>query len=519
MGVFAYLIRIVSLWGDVLKYLHLSVVSRDAEPTPTKFEPDPEFKKFVIRLQEWKDSLPSELRYSQENLGGQISDGTVGTFVMMHVMFHTCSVYVYRHVTTVTIPKSPEGYKTQDVPKDFILHCIQKIFFHADSVLQIMDQVWQRKREAEKSGGESVTVVAPFIGQAVLDASMIGIRRARHRKEGVEVVERVEKALLWLEELKKYWRPVVAMYDKLRKAYKQLKGRTGATRFPPESSSGTGSSSVSPKQIAPFEHSFIPSPTSQQLHQLHTAMSHNALEFPYDPAYPGDLLHLPEWVYDVYFNDSFSGQGTLNHLAEYGMNPEYPGLFQEVFSTTTGLGSQTLGQGGSDIDQQSQQHPISTLNSTIISQSPSMTNTSTSSIQAQNPYSDHHLSENNMATSPEQPSTLLSSDIPAAPSPPHSADDSDDDCDDEHDENEEENPDDFGHQYFKPQTPINRMGILHCLNEDKDEDVRKVVEASEKNILEDNTDGESHSGCIGERKYSKQYTPDGSFATGAEAGG
>ena len=512
MGAFAYLVRIVSLWGDVLKYFHLSgFATHDAEQIPTKFEPDPEFEKFVDRLQEWKNTLPSKLRYSEDNLRSQISDGTVGTFVMMHVMFHTCSVYVYRYVTTITIPKS----SGQHVPKDYILKNIGEIFIHTDSVMIIMEQVWRQKKEAEKSGGEPVIVVAPFIGQAVLNAGLISIIRACHSREGAAFAaqsKRIKVALKWLKELRKYWKPIGSMYNKLRMGCNQASSRNSAAKLLPESSSGTGSASVSPKQIAPFENSFIPSPASQQIHQLHTSVSHNALEFAYDPGFTGVVLQYShELIYDVYFNDAFSGQSALNQLAEYGMNPEYPGLYQELLPTT-GLGAHSLGQIESDIGQQPH---ISTLNSTIISQSPSMTNTSTSSTRAQNPYLDHNISENNMVTSPEHPSTVLPSDVPGASPPPHSAATSDcDDSDDEHDEHDESEEENFVHQYVETRTTKDRMEIFHCLNEDVKEGVRKVVEASEKNILDDDEGGQS--GCTGEMKYSKQ-TPDGeSFATGAE---
>lgn len=507
MGAFAYLIRIVSLWGDVLKFFHLSGFVIHDEQIPTNFEPDPEFQKFVDRLQEWEKSLPSGLRFSQDNLGIQIRDGTVGAFVMMHVMFHNCSVYVYRYVSTVTIPKSSQGFITRHVSKEYIFHSIRKIFFHADTVIDIMKQVWQRKTEAEKSGEESVVVVAPFIGQAVLDACLIGVTRARHNTDGVGAAaqcEQVEIAYKWLKELKKYWKPIGPMC----KACRQIRNRNGAAKLLPESSSGTGSASVSPKQIAPFEHSVIPSPNSTIL-QFHSSIS--ALEFAYDTAFPGDLLDtiqytpLPFNVFD-YYNEAYNGQGALNPLAEYGVNPEYTGLFPDLLPTTTG-------QSLDDIDQQPQ-HPISTLNSTIISQSPSMTNTSTSSIQAQNSYLGHHISENNMVTPPEQPSTLLPSDVPVALSPPHSTDTSDcDDCDDEHDENEEEKPEDFGHKYVTLTTK-NRMEIFRCLNEDDKEDVRKVVEASGKNILDDDREGQS-----GERKYLEQYTPDGGDFVASAGGG
>ncbi|KAF8446705.1 fungal-specific transcription factor domain-containing protein [Terfezia claveryi] len=153
MGAFAYLVRITSIWGDVLKYIHLSgFVTHDAKEKLPEFKPDAEFIKFVDRLKEWKDSLPKSLRYSDENLRGQIKAGTVGTYIMMHVMFHTCAIYVYRYVMTVTIPERAQESISQCIPKEYIVNSLRKMIVHADSVMQIMEHVWRRKQEAKKNG-------------------------------------------------------------------------------------------------------------------------------------------------------------------------------------------------------------------------------------------------------------------------------------------------------------------------------------------------------------------------------
>lgn len=520
MGAFAYLVRIASIWGDVLKYIHLSgFVTHDTKQKPPEFKPDTEFIKFVDRLMEWKGSLPKSLRYSDENLGEQIKAGTVGTYIMMHVMFHTCAAYVYRYVMTVTIPESSKDFISQHVPKEYIVSSIRKIFVHADSVMQIMEHVWQRKQEAEKNGDQSVTVVAPFIGQAVSDACMIGIIRASQAPAGVEAAEaqrrRVMIALSWLKELKKYWRPIETMYDKLRKTCKDIeKHHKIVNSALPESSSGTGSASVSPKQALPLENSFIPSPdsASQQIQLMHQTMvpypTGSPLEFAYEnAAYSGDMLqtmqytHLSDLIYNVpyvYYVDAFNGQGAMTQLTEYAMDQDlFPNIFPDLLSPATGLGGQPLGHPGMDIsggvEQQQQQHRLSTLNSGMLTQSPSMSSAST---HGHNPYLTHHTHENGISGTPSHSPALPST----ASSPSHSCVSSDSDDNDDGDNNHEERPEDFGHRYFEPQTTKDRMEIFHCLNvEDVKEDVRKVVEAPEKHILESDD---------GDADGEKQTTPD-----------
>lgn len=509
MGAFAYLVRITSIWGDVLKYIHLSgVVPHDAkEEQPGSFKPEAEFIKFVDRLKEWRVSLPKGLRYSDENLGAQIKAGTVGTYIMMHLMFHSCTIYVYRYVMTVTMPEKDAEFISQRIPMGYIVTSIRKIFVHADLVMQIMEHVWRRKEEAEKNGDQSVTVVAPFIGQAVSDACLIGIIQASRVPTGVEATEtqrkRVYIAISWLKELKKYWRPVEAMYDKLRKAFRNMeKIRKPAKSALPESSSGTGSASVSPKQGLQPDNNFIPSPgsASQQIQLMQQNLvpyqQGSPLQFAYEnAAYAGDMLqtmqytHLSDLIYSapyLYYVDSINGHGATDQLTGYAMDLDlYPNIFPELVSP---LGTQPLGPLGVDmtvgLDQQ--RDPMTTLSSSVLTQSPSLSSSSTHG-HSHNPYLDHRRSQNE-ASSPAQ--------SPAIDSPQQAADSDDeeegeDGGDGGEDDNQEEKPEEFGHRYFEPRTTRNRMEIFHCLNsEDVKEEVREAVEAPSKNVLESD-DGEA----------------------------
>lgn len=501
MGAFAYLVRIASIWGDVLKYIHLSgFVTHDAKQKPPEFKPDTEFIKFVDRLKEWKGSLPPSLRYSDENLGGQIKAGTVGAFVMMHVMFHTCAAYVYRYVMTVTIPESSKEFISQHVPKEYIVSSIRKIFVHADSVMQIMEHVWERKQVAEKNGDQSVTVVAPFIGQAVSDACMIGVIRASQAPSGVDSADaqrhRVVIALSWLRELKKYWRPIESMYDKLQKACNQMGKQSNAAKSVlPKSSSSTGSVSVSPRQPLP-ENGFIPSPdhASQQLHQMHQDLVPypNTNEYPYENSHGTSTIdimqytHLTDLVYNVpyiYYVDAFGGQGAMDALAGYAIDEGiFPNIFPDLISPATIPDRQSfLDSLDNVMDQQPQQAqqppPLGTFGNNAMNQSPVMSHSSSTT---QHHYHSHHPNASDNAATVSSMHSPVPQSVPSGTSPPSSVSSSEGEDDDDNPETElVEKEEDFGHRYFAIK---DRMEILRCLNyEDVKEDVKRVVT---KNILE-----------------------------------
>ncbi|KAI5799298.1 fungal-specific transcription factor domain-containing protein [Peziza echinospora] len=513
MGAFAYLVRITSIWGDVLKYIHLS--NQASTGKAHELEPDQEFLKFVDRLKGWESSLPAGLRYSNDNLKGQIRAGTVGAFVMMHVMYHTSAAYVYRYVTIGARPGDPKELITNDPPtnsKDYIISSIRKIFVHADSVMQIMTHVWQRKKEAEKSGTEPVTVVAPFIGQAVLDACMVGVIRATITPSGGKGAEalknRVITGLSWLRELKKYWKPMGSMYDKLKKAIKNWERKSGKTTIP-ESSSGAGSASVSPKQIIPQDHGIMLSPDTANHMRVMTGgllsyQSESPIEYSFEQGNE-NYIGFSDLVYDVpfvYYVDALSGQGAVNSINQYAWDEGlFPNIFPDLLTPTT-LGGPSI-MGGIGNEQQ-----LTAMNGSLLTQSP-VSHTSSSTHQ-QYRSSNHRSTETGSQHSPAASQSSMS---------PSSESESDDDDDDDDNEVENQNPEaekNFGSQYFAARA--NRMEILHCLNLD-DEEVRKAAEQPEEDIIggDGGDSGDKVAGVI-VGKYSK-HPPGGADAAMSDVDG
>ncbi|KAL7269257.1 hypothetical protein RUND412_008087 [Rhizina undulata] len=223
MGAMAYLVRIVSIWGNILKQIHISGFQYADKERP-------EIPDFNEQLENWRKNLPTGLQYSNENLAGQIKVGTTGAFVMMHVMWHTAMEYVHRYIM-ITGPRSDDTTRTKK-----IVESIRKAFVHADAVLEIMSHVNERRKEASSKHMEPVIVNAPFLGQAISDACNITLRRALElhgEPAGAEEQKaRVFTGLSWLQELRRYWKPLEGMYKKLKRACRQLDARVSQ---PPQS--------------------------------------------------------------------------------------------------------------------------------------------------------------------------------------------------------------------------------------------------------------------------------------------
>lgn len=218
MGAMAFLVRVASIWGNILKQIHLSGFDKDKDK-------EKDFQSLIENLETWRKSLPIGLEYSNENLAGQIKVGTAGAFVTMHVMWHTAMAYVHRYVRTMENQKEMQNSKSS-VATENIVRSIRKTFVHADAVLLIMSHVQDSRNEAQRMGDTEVIVNAPFLGQAISDACDISIIRARALKGepggARDQKDRVFVGLEWLKELRRYWKPLEGMYKKLRKSCRTL---------------------------------------------------------------------------------------------------------------------------------------------------------------------------------------------------------------------------------------------------------------------------------------------------------
>ena len=66
MGVAAYTIRLVAVWGDVINYMNLGGKQRDQKPM---WDEDSAFQRLRKAADDWKDTLPAALKYTPRESG------------------------------------------------------------------------------------------------------------------------------------------------------------------------------------------------------------------------------------------------------------------------------------------------------------------------------------------------------------------------------------------------------------------------------------------------------------------
>lgn len=219
MGAMAFLVRITSIWAKILRAIHFH---RNIEKNPNcDAIKQQTFDELHAECLEWDRKLPKGLRYSSENIAPQVRYGTVGSFVMMHVMFHASMIYLYRYIHTVGVSKD---YIASKAATAKLVMGIRKAFVHGDAVLQIVEHVHRERVEADRKGDTPVVVIAPFLGHIIRDGCEIALKRLPTMPEGVareNQLRRVKQGLEWVKELKKYWKPLENISVQLEKLVRQ----------------------------------------------------------------------------------------------------------------------------------------------------------------------------------------------------------------------------------------------------------------------------------------------------------
>ncbi|RPA87270.1 hypothetical protein BJ508DRAFT_321148 [Ascobolus immersus RN42] len=324
MGAMAFLVRITAIWGKILKTIHFhrDLQLRD-DPRGAKRHAYDQLRRECLL---WDESLPPGLRYSSENIDPQIGFGTVGSFVMMHVIFHASMIYLYRYLSTVGVP-------AEDVMKeddgDMLVRGIRGAFLHGDAVLQIVEHVRQKKNEAANDKKE-VIVIAPFLGHIIKESCEISLKRLSfipnlNSAQAEKQRRRVLCGLVWVRELKKYWKPLESMAQTLERLCRPLH------KYRKKSSNSPATSKHSPS-----DHLYGFSTTPEMITSSMTLMPPTTA--PVDNHYYQEPIGQQFWDYPVpeaVFEEAFSEQALMSTAQEefnYYTNNEYEVPFDIDFA-------------------------------------------------------------------------------------------------------------------------------------------------------------------------------------------
>lgn len=202
MGVAAYMVRAIALWGRIINYLNQG--GKEMDPHPF-WSPESEYAKLIKDADELLESLPESLKYSTDNLQLHNTENMANQFLFLHITIYQNILFLNRVAVA-----SPSGQNKQEVPKPFVTKAGTRTFAAADRISELLKDA------------ESYFVTAPFVGYCAFSSSTIHILGIFSGNPAMEASSKRNLAtnVKFLSRMKRYWGMFHWMSENLREQYR-----------------------------------------------------------------------------------------------------------------------------------------------------------------------------------------------------------------------------------------------------------------------------------------------------------
>lgn len=224
MGVAAYMIKCIALWGRIISYLNRGGNEKDAHPM---WHPDSIYDSLMKQTEAFHASLPESLQYTAENLKAHDTEKLANQFLFLHISIQQNILFMNRFA----VPGHSEGGLPKDVPKEFAKTAGIKAFEAANRISDLLRD------------SESYFVTAPFTGYCAFLSSTVHVFGVFSKNPSMEEVSKRNLAtnIKYLSKMKRYWGMFHFMAENLKEQYRFC---ADASRLGPSASATTPSSNI-----------------------------------------------------------------------------------------------------------------------------------------------------------------------------------------------------------------------------------------------------------------------------------
>ena len=204
MGVAAYMIRIIALWGQVIKYLNMGGKEKDEYPL---WDPKSRFTELRKQAEEFKTSLPPELQNTRENLKNHAVEKLGNQFTFMHIASNQVVLFLHRFA----IPTAPGARNPKEMPKSFLAESGPTAVDAANQISILLNDASDHH------------AVAPFLGYCAFLSSTVHVWGIFSKNQPLESSCKIHLAssVRFLSKMKKYWGMFHFMAENLKDIYRQ----------------------------------------------------------------------------------------------------------------------------------------------------------------------------------------------------------------------------------------------------------------------------------------------------------
>lgn len=204
MGVAAYMIRIIALWGRVIKYLNLGGKERDAHPI---WNPESGFANLKKQAEDFQASLPSSLQNNQDNLKNHAAEKIANQFIFMHIASYQVMLFLH----CFAVPTTPGGKLHHGMPKVFVAEAGRAAVEAAGQISLLLQDALDH------------LVVAPFAGYCAFMSSTVQVWGIFSKNPALEESSKrnLTRNVEYLGRMKKYWGMFHFIVHNLKDIYRQ----------------------------------------------------------------------------------------------------------------------------------------------------------------------------------------------------------------------------------------------------------------------------------------------------------
>ena len=218
VGPMAYLINVSTIWGHVMANIYR--MSQRPTPLATNTEFLTHYDTMTRRLHEWKESLPSNLAFSPENMMKAADAGRIPTYIMMHAVYHTTTIKLNRYIQKSVFSPAQLAHHVS-VAKQF-----------ARSLLNVLDILAGTKSTSDRR--TPVKFSSPFVGYSIIAA--VDVLSASFPLSSVhELLVSFNGAQTILGELATFWQSGRHQYGMVQQRIKILNELAAARDDPSKS--------------------------------------------------------------------------------------------------------------------------------------------------------------------------------------------------------------------------------------------------------------------------------------------
>jgi hypothetical protein len=224
MGVAAYMIRSIALWGRIIGYLNQG--GRELDDYPL-WDENSGYSKLSNDLDELSRTLPECLQYSADNLTLHITEKSSSQYLFLHVSLQQNALFLNRAAAAV----SSTNNMGASVPHNFVPDATSRTIAAANRISEIL-------RDAEES---QCAITAPFTGYCAFSSTTIHILGIFSGDSALKTVAEANSGvnIKFLHKMMKHWGMFHWMVEDIRTQYRSAldAARAGAGGYEKPASS------------------------------------------------------------------------------------------------------------------------------------------------------------------------------------------------------------------------------------------------------------------------------------------